>query len=404
MAVCNLFNDLESASGNFLMFSQYVEDLTRNNSDGDNWKVVPSKFIALNIDYSKFNNPKNNKIPEYFQNYYENGCAFGKNNPEELLDNEWNPEYAKNFFWYSMGENGLITITDRIQDENNTKSSVGYIKEVVYCGDINMHSYNEHQGMGYSEIYCYIPSDSKKTSIQLSITNELKTEVSNKNKSSLEGFDNIEIGEYNKPYCYNEVYSLDYSNKKTYNDNKYDINTVIVLYSIYVKNETDNDWNVEYENIPMGMYITGNFDDSGNITNNITKHVTTSYDSGTSYGLRICSRFSATTTNGKIITDITTDNSEVGYSNMCQLMTKMNENLYEMKGVSISVGKSIQDYKEYLISIKLNRVNVPYVRTINGEEFWFINGRLVSSTKNSSFIPINSNIIDSLDYNFTWNN
>ena len=65
---------------------------------------------------------------------------------------------------------------------------------------------------------------------------------------------------------------------------------------------------------------------------------------------------------------------------------------------------SLSHTGQYLSSIKLNRINVPYVRTINGEEFWFINGRLVSSTKNSSFIPIDSNIIDSLDYIFKWNN
>ena len=53
MGVCNLFNKLTSPSGNFLLFSQYVEDITRNYSDGDNWKVVPTKFVALNIDFDK---------------------------------------------------------------------------------------------------------------------------------------------------------------------------------------------------------------------------------------------------------------------------------------------------------------------------------------------------------------
>ena len=237
MAVCNLFNNLTNTSGNFLMFSQYVEDLTRNNSNGDNYKVVPSKFIAFDIDYSTVENPNYN-IPRYFQNYFENGCAVGKTiNNINNEDFKWNPEYTKNLFWYSMCENGFINIGEVIPNGNdNSNENVGYIKEAVYCGDINMHSYNEHQGMGYSEIYCYIPSDAKKSSIQLSKTIEIKQIISTDN-NYLEGT-NI-TNNYNKAYCYTDVYKLDYSNIKKYSDSKYDINTIVVLYSIYVK-ENDN--------------------------------------------------------------------------------------------------------------------------------------------------------------------
>ena len=51
MAICNLFNNLDKTSGNFLMFSQYVEDITRNYTEGENWRIAPSKFIALDINY-----------------------------------------------------------------------------------------------------------------------------------------------------------------------------------------------------------------------------------------------------------------------------------------------------------------------------------------------------------------
>ena len=85
MAVCNRFNELSSNSGNFLMFSQYVEDITCNFVNSTSYKVVPSKFIALNIDYSLLNIPSvgdsrdlNVDIPMYFQNYYENACAYGR--------------------------------------------------------------------------------------------------------------------------------------------------------------------------------------------------------------------------------------------------------------------------------------------------------------------------------------
>ena len=53
MAVCNLFNRFDNASGNFMMFSQYVEDITKNYTESDNWKVVPTQFVVLDIDYTK---------------------------------------------------------------------------------------------------------------------------------------------------------------------------------------------------------------------------------------------------------------------------------------------------------------------------------------------------------------
>ena len=41
MAICNLFSDLTNASGNFLMFSQYVEDITKSYAEGDNnYKII----------------------------------------------------------------------------------------------------------------------------------------------------------------------------------------------------------------------------------------------------------------------------------------------------------------------------------------------------------------------------
>ena len=114
MAICNLFNELTDASGNFLMFSQYVEDITHNLVDSDAWKIVPTRFLAFDIDYSKLksapkheeveepdsntdipesepestpkstpeeveesdSNTLNTDIPKFFQNYFENGCAY----------------------------------------------------------------------------------------------------------------------------------------------------------------------------------------------------------------------------------------------------------------------------------------------------------------------------------------
>ena len=94
MAICNLFNPLTDNTGNFLMFSQYMEDITRNYTDGDLWKVAPTGFVAMNIDYKSLksdsdfirivlnngNDTLNTGIPKYFQNCFENACAYARVN------------------------------------------------------------------------------------------------------------------------------------------------------------------------------------------------------------------------------------------------------------------------------------------------------------------------------------
>ena len=99
-----------------------------------------------------------------------------------------------------------------------------------------------------------------------------------------------------KKYSYNNDYLLPFNDDSVakLNDStapEYGINTIVVMYSVF--NKVNDDWEVLYSNIPMGIYFAGNFDDAGNITNPTTKFVSTSYSTGTSYGLRICTRFSA---------------------------------------------------------------------------------------------------------------
>jgi hypothetical protein len=410
MAVCNLFNELTSTSGNFLMFSQYVEDITRNFSDGDNFKIVPSKFIALNIEYSKINIPAignsadlNTDIPKYFQNYFENGCAFGK----DMFGKNWTSKHAKNLFWNSLFKGGFITTLEQVQtveegievvteeditEPNAVSNSVtNIVKEIKYCGDINMHSYNNHQGMGYGELYCYIPTDGNAKQYSVSINTNVSSTANT--KAMLEGFeayankDQYKIPtSYNtnfKTYSYDENYNVNLTGTAISNqDSQYDINTIIVLYSVYQKSNTDgvDTWSLissEYADIPMGIYFAGCVNTDKKLTNTITKHIATSYDTGTSYGLRICTRFSATA-QGKLITDtnVTADNS--GNTNFCQLMTAMSENLERMYDVVKTNLNNSQDYKDLLSIIRNNRTNVPYVKKINNKDYWFVNGQLVT--------------------------
>lgn len=399
MGVCNLLtNNLDNASGNFLMFSQYVEDVTRNYSSGDDYKVVPSRFIALNIDYSKINKSLvlnnnvesyNTGIPKYFQNCFENACAYGRANYKNWSgkqdgngDNngDWSPNISKNLFWNYMFDGGFMTAIKYGSDTSEIK----YSPEIVYFGDINMHAYNEHQGMGYGEIYCYIPTDGERMRCQVErvtdiVSNDRLFDGSNKS-SYLEGYPDISTDGYPQSYYYNDDFKVfvDTSIHGKLNNSSeqyYDINTIVVLYSVFQKvNET---WSALYEDIPMGIYFAGNFNTNDKLTNVITKYVTTSYGTGTAYGLRICTRFSATS-NGRIInTDIVSD--DTGYVNMCQLMTAMNENLSKMLEVTKTTIDTRENYKELLSIFKNNKTNVPYVKTINGTEFWFVNGKMVAT-------------------------
>lgn len=374
MAICNLFNTLNNPSGNFLMFSQYVEDITHDYVEGNDWKVVPSRFVALDIDYkdidfsvvAKNEYTLNSAIPKYFQNYFENGCAYGRG----LEDFVWTPEHSKNLFWNSLWQGKFLNTYDYGDKK--------LIKELMYYGDINMHSYNEHNGMGYGEIYCYIPTDANKKYSQV-----VKIEDVNYNTNTNVTLEGHSIqNDYSKDYCYNKQYVMsfdDNSISSVFEDgtvvDKYNINTIVVLYDIF-KN-INGSWETIYSGIPLGMYITGMFDDSNNLTNDITKYVTTSIGTGTSYGLRICTRFTASTSNGPILTsiDTTSDNS---YINLCQLMSMQNENLSKMLEIVNSAHNTTQQYKDLLSIVKNNRTNVPYVRNINGDDYWFVNGRFVS--------------------------
>lgn len=350
MAVCNLFGELTNPSGNFLMFSRYADDLIANITDGDNWTVVPSKFMALNINYSNVlgGSNLNAALPEYFQNEFENSWAHYLANNKDVT-----PTTFTSLFWSKLGAANMLN-------------------EVVYVGDINMHAYNTHKGMGYGEIYCYIPTDAGKISANIDVIDS--GNVINNENTTLEGYD-IPIGDnYSKTYSVDNDYTFSFEHNNAVNS--FDINTIIVFYSIQAK--VNNKWEVLYEDIPLGLYLTGMFD-GPNLTNKVTKFVSTSYGTGTSYGLRICTRFSASTNTSNIAKFMDADVIE-DYSgaNICQLMSGMNENLTEMLNIVKSANDTTQQYKETLAAIKNNRTNVPYIKTVGGEDYWFVNGRMIS--------------------------
>lgn len=362
MAVCNVFNRLENNTGNFLMFSQYVEDLTRESTQSVFYRVTPSKFIAANIDYSEYNDEH---LVRELQNRFENGCAVCRKN----MESSWTPSTSSNLFWRTIFDMGLFTSTDG-----------SYLNEVKYIGDINLQSYNEHDGLGYSEIYCYIPNEACESKIQYVNNEPYGTEY--KSDLIIEGYRPEEIdgrgiiGEilnyYPETVSYFpwDVDSLDV--KKVDSDN-FNINTIIVLYDVVTK--VDNGTEVLYKNIPLGIYFTGVIK-NGIMTNTITKYVSNKdiFGAGTSYGLRICSRFTVTPNQDNIkVLDVTVDNDN--YSAICQVMSQMAISQNKMDEILAKVQSNNNAEKELLAIFKNSRTNVPYIKVINDTSYWFVNGR-----------------------------
>jgi hypothetical protein len=366
MAICNVFKELTKSNGTFFTFSQYAEDLTKHQSN-NSYKVIPSRFICCDVDYSSFGNKT---LPNLLQNNFENGCSFLR---DELAN--WTPEISKNLFWNEIGEKLLLS------DNSNS---------IVYCGDINIQSYSEQDNIGYNEIYCYIPNDAKKMKFNFEPKkNTLNTSLKY-NKDFICGYDGNDLNfnglldiktvypfqedssflnGYN--YQYNDKYDIDLSSYTYTTDTSFKFNTVVVFYDIYSNGD------VKYENIPLGMFVTGLIDDNRKMGGEITKYVSNGdiYDSGTSYGLRICNRFVVSPNSTKLQNTTVINSEEDGdYPALAQVMSAMADSQSKMDEVINSIHNYQDGIKEHLAQFKNSRVNIPYIRYINGVPYWFVNG------------------------------
>ena len=110
------------------------------------------------------------------------------------------------------------------------------------------------------------------------------------------------------------------------------------------------------------------------MSNTITKYVNSGqiYNQGTSYGLRICTRF-LSSPNSTEIKDISVNGSAV--SEIAPVLEKMGETLIAVED-SIAESSQIQtELKTHLSQFKNNKVNVPYIRKIGDKKYWFVNGK-----------------------------
>ena len=379
MSKCNLLKPLSNNNGNFFMFSQYSDDLTKEYTQKDQYRVIPSKFVAMNIDAQKFDN---NSIAKVFQNYYENACSFFRT---ELVGEEeqWNPRLAGSLLWQTMIREGLISVEDTTP--------------IKYIGDINIYSTQEIDGTSYNEIYCYIGNDVVDKKYKVSYENK---KFYSCNSSCICGFENEydSLGKDSNTEYINGLplgpvydsqngtsgyflydYVLDTEGESLgdeYNRlaTSFDINTIVVLYDI--ENVEGGKHNPPlYSNIPMGIYFTGKIE-QGEIKNGIKKYVQNAevYGQGTSYGLRICTRY-LSYPNAVMFQDTIAVDTDEQEENMTSLLSKMNDSQIMMREALNRVVENSSNLKNHYNQFKGNLVNVPYIQTVGGVSYWFVNGR-----------------------------
>lgn len=374
MAVCNIFSPISNSTGTFLMFSQYIEDLSEYRINKSNANISPSSFYALKVDcvrvrdkikelYSDLS-AVNDTIPGMFQNRFENIWAYFKDHSDAN-----NYMAFTTLFWSFMHDNNFLEIDNRNGDTN-----------IVYKGQISLESYNDHNNMGYGELFCHIPSlNSVKTYryANMPISDGPGGAIEGK---YLVGFDentskNIPLAsqlnsdgglrdvDKNVP---NQIVNL--TDNLTEIDNqdatKFDINMIVVCYS---KNGKE---------IPMGVYFPGVFEDD-HITNTKTIYISNGdiFGGSTTYGLRICTRFSAHPNDS--ITVVGSEEDKDAYNGYSELFSKMSDTIDKMNEVIKSANVANANVANIYSVLKNNKTNVPYIKEINGVKYWFVNGRKI---------------------------
>lgn len=440
---CNLFKPVDNPTGTFFLFSQYTQDLTKQYSNPDTYRCLPSKFVALNLDFSNIQKAeglsKNQILGTIFQNYFENACTFLRDRYSGDSTLTWNPEYSRTLLFqtlekYKMIKNDEVTETDNgAKSDGTTGKTYGATsaisRNIQYIGDINIYSnVDGEKGVGYNEIYCYIPNEAKCQDYDIVATNHLtsyfygdvSSEVyptimgykgsvpfnglganSYKVNGSLNYMDNSSYGcgTYNTggvgaedlntliPYVLKTkvdertdtqtAYDAENIAGKPREDTSFKVNAIIVLYDI-IQKTTDITSTTLYRNIPLGIYFTGCLDDNSNeMTNTITKYVSNDavYGQGTSYGLRICTRFLANPNSNATVETTAESSTNTHMSEIAPVLEQFADTITGMNDLLDNEDKFHQTIKDHLSNFKNNKVNVPYVRQLGTKKYWFVNGK-----------------------------
>lgn len=390
MGKCNLLAPVAQSTGNFILFSQYAEDLTRSSQSEDYYRVTPSKYVLLNLDQTGMDPVQ---FSEFFQNYYENSCSILRSNSSV----DWTPDCATAMFWKALFKSGLAIMP--YWDETDASY---HSPSVLKVGDINITSTKQYDGIYYSEIYVNVPQGSKRCKYAFQNFSAEQTRMVQWPHDYIAGYPD---GEYPTPvdqpwpsnrltdqYCDSTVsveghteylytlrsttdFVLDTEPIRELDDASYTFDAVVVLYDVHKKNlEVPEDTTI-YRDVPMGLYLTGAPKELGGIQNPVTIWVQNSdiYEQGTSYGFRICTRYLATQ-NSLYIVDSTIAESQELYDQYAAVMGKIGDSQVKMDQIASQMVGYQNNITSHLANIKNYKVNVPYIRNIGGVDYWFVNG------------------------------
>lgn len=112
--------------GTFITLSQYLEDLTRYNSEGESYQISPSSYKCFNCNFSE---------------WYDDRIITEISNFEEAIRT------------LRQSETGC----DHEKFTGEFDDHFAFLSNETYSDDIDIKSHNLHNGIGYTEIYCHIP-------------------------------------------------------------------------------------------------------------------------------------------------------------------------------------------------------------------------------------------------------
>jgi hypothetical protein len=417
---CSLLKPVENLTGTFFLFSQYAQDLTKQYSNPDSYRCLPSKFVALDLNFNGIKTNDGNsdfyskKLGEIFQNYFENSNTFLRSKYKD----DWNPEYSRTLLFQTLEKYNLVTIENKYDTNGDDIKDFGLSKNIQHIGDIDIYSFNNNEdGVGYNEIYCYISNQVKCTNYSLGhVKIDSKNEIFNYYDQQICGYEGLtpynglsydvnygkdiyidklqdnEFPFYSLGQYVNSIKELDttfipctldtnmtqIANEDRLDNGKilekFSINAILILYDIVSKN-SDGGETINYKNIPLGIYFTGTLDNDCIMSNQIIKYVNSEqiYNQGTSYGLRICNRFISNPLSTEIIE--TTADSSSNVSEIAPVLEKIGEVLLSAEEVTKSNNDILTVLNTHLSQFKNNKTNIPYIRELGKKKYWFVNGK-----------------------------
>lgn len=439
---CELFKQLGSGDtrmGEFLMFSQYTEDITKEQSMKSSYRVIPSKFVVLNLNIDKVfngmdpsyipvsspiirNNDEyymelgdmsvsgcDNIIPQILQSYFENANAFIRNHigDDDIPVLDWDlpvRSIASELLWRTLEEWGFIHKT------NDASVGFDYYDEIKYIGDINIHSNHKVGSYSYDEVFCHIPANEDEYYYRLdqSIPIEGIPYESNNGgilNSPLEEWDDgtypDNMSTVNRAITYHDpdeevgyqyiiggdIPALDFKSNPEHtpsprhpdpHNDEYNFNAIIILYDVIYSEPGDEPIYI-HKGRPMGIYLSGpvKFDDGVAIglENEFTKFISNNDAYGQGASFGLRIMMRYTATPNNSTYVMGVSEGGHDYETIAEAMGSIADAIVDINRTCKDQHAMYQAYKDHLAQFRNRMVNVPYVRNVAGIPYWFVNGR-----------------------------